>query len=512
MEAKLKTDQINYLKKISDVVFTHEETAEIIVPDAMPDIIEVVDAEGTVILRSKEAESGRLTFSGMVSATVIYQPEDGSALCRLELSIPFSATQDVPEVTAESQLCAALRIGSLDARMINSRKALVRADVVVESAAYAPAEIVWADKIEDDDGAGIELLRKQIELNLVTQVREKSFVLADEFAVPSGRPPIEEILKTSIDVMCDDVKAVGNKLIFKGNATIRLLYTGGSQEPITLEFSAPFSQIMEMEGEMESVSADIRLMLTNCYVENGSSVAAENAAIAVEMHMVAQAICREMQEILYISDVYSTRFDLTEEREPLMAESEESPFMVAGECRESAEVSDPVQRVLDINFKTGKAYWTEENGAMSLRVSVGASALFMSDAGKVSGVSRKFEVSAMSEMEPGVDYQITAHVQSDAQAIPAGNGVEFRIPVHFHVRPCRKFRTDAVSGVRWDEEQERDLSTLPSIVVHHVESGENLWMMAKKYCSTEELIQAANNLEPGASPERGQLFIIPKKR
>ena len=512
MEAKLRTDQINYLKKISDVVFTHEETAEIIVPDAMPDIIEVVDAEGTVILRSKEAESGRLTFSGMVSATVIYQPEDGSALCRLEVSMPFSATQDVPEVTAESQLCAVVRIGSLDARMINSRKALVRADVVVEAAAYAPAEIVWANRIEEDDGAGIELLRKQMELSLVTQVREKSFVLADEFVIPSGKPPIEEILKTSIDVLCDDVKAVGNKLIFKGNATIRLLYTGGGEEPIPLEFAAAFSQIMEMEGEMESVSADIRLMLTNCYVENGSSVAAENAAIAVEMHMVAQAVCREMREIPYISDVYSTRFDLNEERAPLFLESEESPFTAQAESRENVEVADPVQRVLDTNFKTGKAYWTEENGAMRLTVSVGASALYMSDAGKVCGVSRKFEVSGISDMEPGVDYQVTAQVQSDAQALPAGSGVEFRIPVHFHVRPRRKFRTDAVSGVRWDEEQARDLSVLPSIVVHHVASGENLWMMAKKYCSTEELIQTANNLDPGASPERGQLFIIPKKR
>jgi len=54
--------------------------------------------------------------------------------------------------------------------------------------------------------------------------------------------------------------------------------------------------------------------------------------------------------------------------------------------------------------------------------------------------------------------------------------------------------------------------SLPSVVVFHAEGGESLWHLAKRYCSTEALIVAANGLGEDAVPYPGQLFIIPKAR
>ena len=52
-----------------------EETLESIVPDACPDVLRICDTEGTVCLRDKTLQEGRVTISGPVRAALLYLPE-----------------------------------------------------------------------------------------------------------------------------------------------------------------------------------------------------------------------------------------------------------------------------------------------------------------------------------------------------------------------------------------------------------------------------------------------------
>ncbi|MCL2369022.1 MAG: DUF3794 domain-containing protein, partial [Oscillospiraceae bacterium] len=97
MEAKLKTEEIEYLRLVLDTSFTQEETAETIVPDAYPDMDRVVDVEGNITLKSKEAGSGRVSVSGAVAVSVVYAPEGEGGLRCLELNLPFTAGLDAAE-------------------------------------------------------------------------------------------------------------------------------------------------------------------------------------------------------------------------------------------------------------------------------------------------------------------------------------------------------------------------------------------------------------------------------
>lgn len=510
MEAKLKTDTIEYLNKKLDTAYTHEETAEIIVPDAMPDIIEMVGTEGIVTVRSKEVENGRICISGMVSTDIIYRPENEEMLYRLEAGIPFTAALDAAEVTPDSRLCATVHIGSLDSRMINSRKALVKADVVIEVSAYEPAEFTWSVDLDDDLGTGVELLRDKTEVSFVTQMKEKTFVLTDEFQLPAGKPSIEEVLKTGLKIITDDVKSVGNKLIFKGEIKIDNLYRSAEADELqSVGYTAPFSQIVEMDSVANDADYEVKLMLTNCYIDSGSHM--ENTAVAVEMHMTAQAICREKFELPFISDVYSAKYDLTEEREELCAEVERPVYYIPAEMRETVEVDGTVHRILDSSFSPGKVFVSQEDGSLSLKMTVNASAMYITDEGRICGVNRRFEVKATGEFTPDMKYGVSAKILGDAEVTPLRDSIEFWIPVRFDIRPSSNFKGLAVTEISWDEDNERDMSALPSIVVHHVAKNETLWTMAKKYCSSKELIMEVNNMEEGMELEVGKLFIIPRK-
>lgn len=515
MEAKLNSETINYLKKILDTSFTHEETAETIVPDSMPDIGEIMDTAGVVTLRSKEADGGRVSLTGTIAATVIYCPAEENIVHKLELNIPFAAGLDAEGVSEDSRLNVAIRLGSIDSRTINSRKVLVRADLIVEIMAFESASISYSHDIEDSQSAGIQLLRERARVTLVTQAREKTFVLADEFTMPAGRPEVRELLKSEVRLNSEDVKAVGNKLIFKGTALIHILYKSDAEpEPIPVDFTASFSQIMEMDMEDEEQEQDVRLMLTSFYVEHGNTVVSENSIFAVEMHIVAQAVARKKIELQYISDIYSTVYGLSEMWETLAVDSEERAFTVPVEQRSSIELpmAEPVHRIIDVSAACGKVHFTTDKEEAGLKTNVMVSIIYSAEDGRMSGLTKRIEVTGSLDHSPEMISGASANIVGNVHASPADGGIDVDIPVQFELRPYTKFKAVAVSGAEWDEDNPKDLSMLPSVVIYHAKGGEDFWHMAKNFASTETLIRTANSLEEGAAPSPGQFFIIPKRR
>ncbi|MBR6522171.1 MAG: peptidoglycan-binding protein LysM, partial [Oscillospiraceae bacterium] len=73
MEIKLNKSSVSYYSKVLDIEFSREETSENIVPDTLPDIAEIIDADGMAILRGKDLSDGRISISGMVFGYILYR-------------------------------------------------------------------------------------------------------------------------------------------------------------------------------------------------------------------------------------------------------------------------------------------------------------------------------------------------------------------------------------------------------------------------------------------------------
>ena len=510
MEAKLRTDTITYLKHVLDTSISQEETMESIVPDAYPDIQAIVDVGGNVTLRAKEAGAGRVSLNGMIAASVLYLPEGEDGLRSINLSIPFTTGCDAAAVTDETEVTVTVKLAGIDARVINSRKVLVRADVLAEVRGYVWDSMVGTTDIDGHEDAGIRLRQEGAELSFITQIREKTFVVAEEFALPPGRASMGGILKSRVRLEEEDVKNVGNKLIFKGIADIRVLYAAHqTAEPHVAEFTAGFSQIIELDGEGDGAQYEIALALTNVYVEADTS---EGGGVSAELHIIAQVVEKRMQVIPYIADAYSTRFELETKHIEHHLESCDAHLDLSTELRETIDVPVGVVRIVDHCVKTGRVQINQEGGRIIFRTPVNVSVIYMTEEGRLSGAHRRFEAVAEMDVMPHVSYGAMVRAVEDAQIMPTGDGMELRVSIVFAVRPCRKVRFATVGEIAWDEESPRDLAALPSIVVYTADGGESLWHLAKRYCSTEELILSANAIAEENAPYPGQLFIIPKAR
>ena len=104
MELELKRDAIHCFETVADVTICQEETQEAIVPDACPDIWQVLDGEARLLLQRKEPQDGKGEFSGLLKTTILYQPEGEQGLRAMEVTLPFSASPELTQLTRRSML------------------------------------------------------------------------------------------------------------------------------------------------------------------------------------------------------------------------------------------------------------------------------------------------------------------------------------------------------------------------------------------------------------------------
>ena len=70
---------------------------------------------------------------------------------------------------------------------------------------------------------------------------------------------------------------------------------------------------------------------------------------------------------------------------------------------------------------------------------------------------------------------------------------------------------NAITNIVLDEEKKIDKSTQSGITVYFVQSGDELWDIAKRYHTTSEDILGTNKLESDVTLGVGQQLLIPKR-
>ena len=108
MDIYLNKEKINYVKNVLSTSLPHEETMEMIVPDALPDILRIVDTDAVVYLRSKSTDSGRVSVSGVAAATIIFAPDGESGVRKMDLEIPFTTSANDGEITQNTRVTASV--------------------------------------------------------------------------------------------------------------------------------------------------------------------------------------------------------------------------------------------------------------------------------------------------------------------------------------------------------------------------------------------------------------------
>ena len=496
MEIALGMDAMLYFKKLTEASFDHEETVELIVPDTLPDVAAVVGCAGTVELRSKEAREDSALASGTVEGCVVYTPEGESAPRVIELSVPWNFSADSPGLDTSGKIVVRAELTGLDARVINSRKIVVRAALAASVKTFMPSELSWCGEA----GGGVEALKCDCDFVAASAVTEKTFSLAESAAIPASKPPIGRIAGCSATMTADKLSSAGGRSILSGTAEIELLYYAQMSGELTgARISVPYSQSLELSDE--EADCECSVMPTGVYVRENAADEETVHTVSVELGAVAQLTARAKKTVCTVSDVYAVKDSVELETKSAFIESMTSSASREASVRETMSSDARVKSVLSCSA----AALRPNADGNALRVPVKLKALCLGEDGKAFALEGRAEAAFDCPAKRGDSVCVCV---SGVTAEPAAGGVEIRAAVRAEVRSFSETELRWVSAAKSSPDPEA--ASRPSIVVARAGRDDDLWSLAKRYRASREAIRRLNGLDAEARISPGELLIITK--
>ena len=500
MELVFQEQKLEILSKILCDTVSQEQTADVIIPDSFSDAERVVDAFGTLLIRAEECSGDSAAVSGTVQAGALFVGEDGSVQ-RVDAEIPFSVRRDFPKQADECIMQSSCILRSVDARLLNSRKVLLRVCVSCTICVYAPKVCTSYDISEP--APNLQIKRSVLPMRMPVQLGEKSFALNEVLEVPNGKPEIVRLLKCLYRTDIEEQRMVGNKAVFKGNLTVHALYTGEDEELCTYDWNIPFSQYAELERELDEGDLRTELSMTSAEAEPDSQFGSRR--LIVSANLLAQCTVFQVQNVSVIEDAFCTDADFA----PTWEEWSLTGILDQQEFRETttAESEQQAQRIVDAWILPDEAGMQRIDGQMQIELPISCSVLYFDTDGNLQGRTLRPTVRMQTDIAENAQCNV-AQVSGGELFCAAGNsGISLRLPVRVSVDSFAEQTIRAVSGGEITP-TEQTAQRRPAVLLRLTDREESLWEIAKSCRADMRLITAANELNGGTVPA-GTLLLIP---
>ena len=497
MELQFEKKLCGCLHTVVREVQNQEGTQEIKLSDAMPDVGRVIGSWGQVILRGKEWRGDCISLTGGVMAWVLYAPEDGTGPRCLDTWIPFQMKWDLPEGVREGEIRVSCLLRSVDARSVSPRKLMVRAGVGALGQAMSPmeAEVSIPSQVPED----VELLKHTYPVRLPREAGEKTFLLDEELTLPGSCPAPEKLLCFQLQPQVTDKKVMANKVVFRGNGNLHVLYRSDEGKICCWDFELPFSQFAELNGEFTAdARAEVSLCVTSLDLELD-----DEGKLRLKAGLVAQYLVDDRENLELTEDAYSPRRDVGVQ----MAELALPALLDSGSENIFGEQTIPADAdtVVDAVFLPDHPRQRRMDAGVRLELPGQFQVLYYAPDGSLQSGTARWEGSHM--IPAGEDSRVELDTAPVGRPqVTVGNGtLELRGEMQLKQSTHSAAGLPMAASVQLGEQRTPDPAR-PSVILRRARK-DRLWDIAKSCGSTVGAIRKANGLKE--EPAEDQMLLIP---
>lgn len=493
MEFQFQETGCEYLRSLVCETVNTEQTQEVRLPEAMPDVGRVLAAWGQPLVRSKEWRSNAVGVSGGVMAWVLYAPEDSSGPRSLEAWLPFQLRWDLPDSQRDGILRIGCQLTGMDARSLSARKLMLRAQIGlwVEALEPAAAAMFAPEQVPGD----LQLLEKTFPVTLAREAGEKTFSLDEEFPLPSDWVGPEKLIRYSLHPELTDWKLLGNKGVFRGTVLGHALVRCRDGQLRDWDFEVPFSQYGELDREYgEGAQLAVEPNVTNLEME-----LSENGMLRLKAGLVGQYLVYDRVPVRAVTDAYSTNREVRQEITVLRLPA----VLDMGTALVTAEkdLGPEEGNLLDLSFGPACPRDYREGEGWQLELTGSFQTLEEKPEGSLRGETVRWEGNSVLNG----DREAQLWAQCRVSGRPKRTGGTLRCDMQLCHRVTADTDIPMVSSLFLGEEKTPDPNR-PSLVVRR--AGEaSLWELAKTAGTTVSAIRDANGL--AGEPEPDQMLLIP---
>ena len=497
MELQFQNRTLDCLQSILCETKSQEQTQEVKLPEAMPDVAKVLGAWGQCVLRSKEWHSGRMGITGGVMVWVLYAPEDGSFPRVLEAWLPYQLQWELPQTQRDGMILVQPVLKRVDARVTSARKLMVRTcvDVLAEALEPVQLELFQPEQVP----AGLYLRQRKYPVCLPSEVGEKIFHLEEELQLPSDCGDGIKLIHYTLLPQIQEQRIVGSRLLLRGTAVLRGLYRGEADDLHSFIFEIPVSGYTELETEIGADAAvQVIPVVTDLELDCLDAGRLQLKASVVGQYVVCR---RTLLEI--VDDAYSPGAKVQLQMQPAQV-----PAIVELErqtVRAEASQELPVSEIVDIAVQAGQPELTRGSDETLLQLSGVFQILYRDQEKMLQSAVLPWKQTQQLPVNSSIRLCIGIAPLGKPEGSGSGSSVQACVDVQLLRKATSTAELPAVSGLEITETPSAE--GRPSLILRRAGSN-TLWDIAKACASTEDAICQANALTEEPAPDRWLLIPV----
>ncbi len=495
MDHKISGDTVIINEVFSDSVVEKVLQTDFTLPDYCPDIGKILKCRATPRITVRTLTASSLEIEGITRIDVIYLDGRDKHIRSCDHEIPFSASipfSDYPE-KAEQKL--EVKVEYVNCRAISQRRVDIRGAISIRTKITARKN---TEILSDAQGAGIRLRRKSFDISSCIGHIQTPFTISEALELASGKPPIASVIRSSAYIKAAECKAIANKLIIKGEAILRIVYTtepdGGVE---SMEYSLPFNQFIDMQGVNDSCISDCSVNVTSLEINLRTDSDGEYRRINADIRAVADVSSYIQHEITVVCDAYSVDCELRAERQFLPLEKFLGNFSIKNTAALNIEFEKEISRILDIWCEPGD-FTSAVRGnsiAVSGNITLCAIAGCTDDDKEYSERTVKFECTIpMNEAVHEGNANISVYIQNCSYTMAGASVIAVKCEIECNASVRESVKIACITDIEPDETKVKNHTEEPALVVYYASSGEELWDIAREHNASVETIKTENDL------------------
>lgn len=499
---------IQNIWKEQEYILPFEES--LLVPDTMPDMEQVLFAEGRVDLM----QPGKIQYekddfvSGDITVYTVYKPvsDSDSPVDVVKSSIPFK-TDKCWDKTEGDHFRVTVSVKNISIEMINERKFIAKGQLLIAFTEIIQKELMVFNGVDDpalvqSDGS-ICVTGLDFEMNETTEISQ-------EINCREEQPAPVKILKDSIYIVENHRQITSGKLVINASIHSQILYLGekdGEQKLSCLTNKTDFAQFVTVNDK-----TDVDLMKIS-FGGNELKINIENQNQFLLQGQVTTLIQGyKNQDIPIVSDAYhklhDIKFDV--EAQPLSAVKDTvSGEISAREVIDLGEATTKPEVLLCGSSYIASIEGRRERDRVVIEGSMPVKILALDDENMPFLIENTIPLRGSLEM-PAANRDATLSISSSLKEFwfdeINSRQMEINASISLNIWATGRETFKTLENLCFVE-QKHPARRIP-MALYVVSPGDTLWDVAKKYKSDMNMLAELNQIDPQKPlPEGMKLFV-----
>jgi hypothetical protein len=512
MELKLNKEEICSSEIILRTRQEQPLELDYVLPDYCPEIFRIIKCTAEPEISSYSVNGSTLTYELNVILRILYYSENEKGVQVIEQKQLFTKSAELDRPVSNPEIIIIPSLDYINCRAVNKRKTDLRAAI---SVTITVKDICKSEIISDVYGMGVELHKIPVTYPVSRLYAEKKLSVSEEFELGISKSEIGNIIFCDSVITSADKKIIANKAVAKGEASVSILYScpDGTVEP--MEFSLPFSQIIDIEGIDERYTCYVEAEILSCEVIPRSAGDGRNTIAECKLDILAKCYADRMATSELADDEFSCEYETSHVCTDVKADCLPLRINAAVSAKTSVNFGDDtiIDSVCGAHSSVKNCSFTADSATGTITAS--GMAVYTLAAAEKDGRT------IFEDKEESFNFTIPADNLTDdcilclrifplpcSYNITSGKSVD--IKADFKVRGsvyCRQ-SFKALTEITVDEtapiEGEKDCA----MKLYYAESGENIWDIAKAYHASAANISEENELESDILSEKAMIVIL----